>query len=357
MMIPIGARHRARDRRPVVRRALSALRLDLHHVVLRRREHRALHRGRRRRDAPRTARSICRSCSATRSRGRSACSVRPACGSRTGAPRDRTVTPRLRPMRARFASGRCCGSGSSASSASSRFRRRSRILHLPDRSRGRRARRALHRARGPDRRPSAAAIASADRRGRSVCCSPSPALGRCTSFKTVGQGLRARRRGVRRRGGGGRRALALVLALRQPRARGAGRRRALAGHAELGIRDPRAAELRALQAGAAAERRDPRARSPTATSSRTTTSRCRAWCITSGGTSRSSSIAEVPDCCAGDSGCSRCCRRRLRRTAAGNAGVPTCVLDRRPTVNIKLKAVLARDPLPEVLLITNRCDR
>ena len=38
-----------------------------------------------------------------------------------------------------------------------------------------------------------------------------------------------------------------------------------------------------------------------------------------------------------------------------DAGVPTCVLDRRPTVNIKLKAVLARDPLPEVLLITNRC--
>ena len=33
----------------------------------------------------------------------------------------------------------------------------------------------------------------------------------------------------------------------------------------------------------------------------------------------------------------------------------TCVLERRPTVNIKLKAVLARDPLPEVLLITNRC--
>jgi hypothetical protein len=40
---------------------------------------------------------------------------------------------------------------------------------------------------------------------------------------------------------------------------------------------------------------------------------------------------------------------------AREAGVPTCVLDRRPTVNIKLKAVLARDPLPEVLLITNRC--
>jgi 4-amino-4-deoxy-L-arabinose transferase-like glycosyltransferase len=39
------------------------------------------------------------------------------------------------------------------------------------------------------------------------------------------------------------------------------------------------------------------------------------------------------------------------------AGVATCVLDRRPTVNIKLKAVLARDPLPEVLLISNRCQR
>jgi 4-amino-4-deoxy-L-arabinose transferase-like glycosyltransferase len=35
--------------------------------------------------------------------------------------------------------------------------------------------------------------------------------------------------------------------------------------------------------------------------------------------------------------------------------VQTCVIDRRPTVNVKLKAVLARDPLPEVLLITNRC--
>jgi 4-amino-4-deoxy-L-arabinose transferase-like glycosyltransferase len=36
-------------------------------------------------------------------------------------------------------------------------------------------------------------------------------------------------------------------------------------------------------------------------------------------------------------------------------GVPTCVLDRQSTVNVKLRAVLARDPLPEVLLITNRC--
>jgi len=36
-------------------------------------------------------------------------------------------------------------------------------------------------------------------------------------------------------------------------------------------------------------------------------------------------------------------------------GLPTCVLERQPTVNVKLKAVLARDPLPQVLLITNRC--
>ena len=37
-------------------------------------------------------------------------------------------------------------------------------------------------------------------------------------------------------------------------------------------------------------------------------------------------------------------------------GVPTCVLERESTVNVKLKAVLAREPLPEVLLITNKCE-
>jgi hypothetical protein len=36
-------------------------------------------------------------------------------------------------------------------------------------------------------------------------------------------------------------------------------------------------------------------------------------------------------------------------------GVRTCILQRAPTVNVKLNAVLARDPLPEVLLIANRC--
>jgi 4-amino-4-deoxy-L-arabinose transferase-like glycosyltransferase len=39
------------------------------------------------------------------------------------------------------------------------------------------------------------------------------------------------------------------------------------------------------------------------------------------------------------------------------AGVETCVIARTPTVNVKLRAVLAREPLPEVLLITNRCGR
>ncbi len=37
-------------------------------------------------------------------------------------------------------------------------------------------------------------------------------------------------------------------------------------------------------------------------------------------------------------------------------GVPTCIIARSPTVNVKLRAVLAREPLPEVLLISNRCE-
>jgi 4-amino-4-deoxy-L-arabinose transferase-like glycosyltransferase len=36
-------------------------------------------------------------------------------------------------------------------------------------------------------------------------------------------------------------------------------------------------------------------------------------------------------------------------------GVPTCVIHTQPTINVKLKAVIAREPLPELLLITNRC--
>jgi 4-amino-4-deoxy-L-arabinose transferase-like glycosyltransferase len=38
-------------------------------------------------------------------------------------------------------------------------------------------------------------------------------------------------------------------------------------------------------------------------------------------------------------------------------GVTTCVLHRQPTINFKMREVLGRKPLPELLLITNRCDR
>jgi 4-amino-4-deoxy-L-arabinose transferase-like glycosyltransferase len=36
-------------------------------------------------------------------------------------------------------------------------------------------------------------------------------------------------------------------------------------------------------------------------------------------------------------------------------GTPTCVLDRRPTFDVRLKNILAEQPLTELLLITNRC--
>ena len=36
-------------------------------------------------------------------------------------------------------------------------------------------------------------------------------------------------------------------------------------------------------------------------------------------------------------------------------GVPTCVIDRRPTFDVKLRTLLAREPLPELVVITNRC--
>jgi 4-amino-4-deoxy-L-arabinose transferase-like glycosyltransferase len=40
---------------------------------------------------------------------------------------------------------------------------------------------------------------------------------------------------------------------------------------------------------------------------------------------------------------------------APQIGSVTCVLERRPTFDVKLKNVLARQPLPELLLITNQC--
>ena len=39
----------------------------------------------------------------------------------------------------------------------------------------------------------------------------------------------------------------------------------------------------------------------------------------------------------------------------GAIGARTCVLYRRPTFDVRLKSVLAREPLPELLLVTNRC--
>jgi hypothetical protein len=33
----------------------------------------------------------------------------------------------------------------------------------------------------------------------------------------------------------------------------------------------------------------------------------------------------------------------------------TCIIERRPTFEVKLRQVLARQPLPELLLISNRC--
>ncbi len=34
----------------------------------------------------------------------------------------------------------------------------------------------------------------------------------------------------------------------------------------------------------------------------------------------------------------------------------TCVIHRQPTIDVKLKAIVAREPLPELLLITNQCE-
>jgi hypothetical protein len=32
-----------------------------------------------------------------------------------------------------------------------------------------------------------------------------------------------------------------------------------------------------------------------------------------------------------------------------------CVIDRRPTLDVRLKSILARDPLPQLVVVTNRC--
>ena len=118
-MIPTGVVDRAGDRRALVRRALCARRLDLHRVVLRRREPRSVHVRARRAGA--AVRSI---------------SIIPVVFS-DSFPWSLLLIPAAiawwrerrvgrEPTRVP-ASGRCCGSGSSSSSASSRSRRGSRI--------------------------------------------------------------------------------------------------------------------------------------------------------------------------------------------------------------------------------------
>jgi hypothetical protein len=39
----------------------------------------------------------------------------------------------------------------------------------------------------------------------------------------------------------------------------------------------------------------------------------------------------------------------------GELGVPTCATFSTPSFNIKLGAVIRREPLPQVVVITNRC--
>jgi 4-amino-4-deoxy-L-arabinose transferase-like glycosyltransferase len=43
------------------------------------------------------------------------------------------------------------------------------------------------------------------------------------------------------------------------------------------------------------------------------------------------------------------------RQLAGPIGVPTCEIERRLTFDVKLRNMLTREPLPELVLITNRC--
>lgn len=41
----------------------------------------------------------------------------------------------------------------------------------------------------------------------------------------------------------------------------------------------------------------------------------------------------------------------------GDIGVPTCAIHRTPSFNIKIGAVIRQEPLPELVVITNRCER
>ena len=43
------------------------------------------------------------------------------------------------------------------------------------------------------------------------------------------------------------------------------------------------------------------------------------------------------------------------RDVVDRIGVPTCEIERRPTFDVKLRNMMARQPLPELVLITNKC--
>ncbi len=43
------------------------------------------------------------------------------------------------------------------------------------------------------------------------------------------------------------------------------------------------------------------------------------------------------------------------REVVDRIGVPTCEIERRPTFDVKLRNMIARQPLPELVLITNKC--
>ena len=48
--------------------------------------------------------------------------------------------------------------------------------------------------------------------------------------------------------------------------------------------------------------------------------------------------------------------RENYRAIASGLDQQTCIIESRPTFDVKLKTVLSREPLPELVLVTNRCD-